>query len=79
MYQLTTSEAFNQNIQKLVGLLYYSIHKGIRHAPNVTVTLTRQNLEAAFYCSKNDRLHVLQIVLLILIQKTYQFTMLLMA
>jgi len=33
-------------------------------APNVTVTLTRQNLEAAVYCSKNDQLHVLQMICL---------------
>jgi len=47
--------------------LYFILHtlRHCRPAPNVTVTLTRKNLEAAVYSSKNDRLHVLHIGLLI--------------
>jgi len=41
-------------------------------APNVTVTLTRRNLEAAVYYSKNDRLHVLQILICLFGRSTEQ-------
>jgi len=38
----------------------------------VTVTLTRQNLEAAVYCSKNDRLQVLQKILICLCERSIE-------
>jgi len=38
----------------------------------VTVTLTRQNLEAAVYCSKNDRFHFLRILICLCGRSTEQ-------
>jgi len=53
-----------------ISLLHTLRH--YRPAPNVTVTLTRQNLEAAVYCSKIDRLHVLQILICLCGRSTEQ-------
>jgi len=62
VYHWTTADSINK-----FKSLYFIIPnlEAYRPAPNVTVTLTRQNLEATVYCSKNDRLNVLQIGLLI--------------
>jgi len=63
-----TNQTPVKHSMKALKSLYFITLYTLRHyrpAPNVTVTLTRQNLEAAAYYSKNDRLHGLQIGLLI--------------
>jgi len=63
--KFTNQPPVKHSIKTFTSLYFITLYtlRHYRPAPNVTATLTRQYLEAAVYCSKNDRLHGLQILI----------------